>query len=256
MMRLDLFTSRAFTVANLYTFLLYAALGGSLYFLPFELINVEGYSPAGAGAALMPFVVILFTLSRFSGGLSARMGPRLPLTVGGGLAACGFALFAFAQTGAPYWRAYLPGAVVLGFGGAAFVAPLTTTVMEAVDVSHAGIASGINNAISRAAGLVAIAALGIALAATFETSLARDLAGRNLSAPTRAALAAGRTVIVAGRVPPDIAPAERAVVGGAIRAAFARGFRTAMLASAALSAAAGLLAALAFRGHARPAPSP
>ncbi len=255
MMRLELFASRAFTVANLYTFLLYAALGGSLYFLPFELINVEGYSPAAAGAALLPFVAILFTLSRFSGGLSARMGPRLPLAVGGLLAACGFTLFAFAHPGAPYWRTYLPGAIVLGFGGAAFVAPLTTTVMEAVDVSHAGIASGINNAISRAAGLVAIAALGIALATAFQTSLARDLAGRHLSAPTRAALAAGRAVIVAGRVPPDVAPAaERAVVGGAVRAAFARGFHTAMLASAALSAAAGLLAALAFRGRVREAP--
>jgi len=256
MMRLDLFASRAFTVANIYTFLLYAALGGSLYFLPFELINVEGYSPAAAGAALLPFVAILFTLSRFSGGLSARTGPRLPLAVGGLLAACGFALFAFAQTGAPYWRSYLPGAVALGFGGAAFVAPLTTTVMEAVDVSHAGIASGINNAISRAAGLVAIAALGIALAAAFQASLARDLAGRNLSAPTRAALVAGRAVIVAGRVPPGIASSERGVVGEAIRTAFARGFRTAMLASAALAAAAGLLAALAFRRRVRPAPLP
>ncbi|MBD5633133.1 MAG: MFS transporter, partial [Candidatus Eremiobacteraeota bacterium] len=192
MVRLDLFASRSFSAANLYTFLLYAAIGGSIYFIPFDLINVQGYPPAAAGAALLPFVAILATLSRFSGALVARSGPRAPLVAGGVLAAAAFAIFAFAGVGRPYWATFFPGAVVLGFAGAAFVAPLTTTVMGAVAVSHAGVASGINNAISRAAGLVAIAALGIFLAHGFETTLSHRLARTHLAPVTSLALSSGR----------------------------------------------------------------
>jgi hypothetical protein len=101
MMRLDLFASRTFSAANAYTFVLYAALGGSLYFVPFDLIDVQGYPPAFAGAALLPMIVILATTSRLSGGLVASVGARVPLTLGAALAACGFAIFAFAGVGHP-----------------------------------------------------------------------------------------------------------------------------------------------------------
>jgi EmrB/QacA subfamily drug resistance transporter len=174
MVSLALFGSRTFTVANLYTFLLYATLGGGLYFIPFDLIDARGYAPAVAGAALLPFVAIVFPLSRFSGGLVARIGPRIPLALGGALVGAAFVVFALAPREASYWTSFFPGAVLLGLGGAAFVAPLTTTVMSAVESSHAGVASGINNAVSRTAGLVAIAGLGIAFAHTFGAHLGAD----------------------------------------------------------------------------------
>lgn len=156
-----IFGSRDFTVANVYTFFLYAGLSGSLFFLPFDLINVQHYSPTQAGAALLPMILILFASSRWSGGLVAHIGARGPLTAGAALAAAGFALFAFSGIGRSYWLSFFPASVVLGIGAALFVAPLTTTVMNALPSAHAGIASGVNNAVSRLAGLVAIAVLGI-----------------------------------------------------------------------------------------------
>jgi EmrB/QacA subfamily drug resistance transporter len=254
MIRPDLFASRRFSLANLYTLLLYAALGGSFYFVPFDLIDVQGYPPALAGAALLPMVGLLTVFSRTSGGLVARIGARGPLVAGALLAALGFTIFAAAGVGRSYWVTFFPGAIALGLGSALFVAPLTTTVMDAVDTAHAGVASGINNAVSRTAGLVAIAALGIALAAAFDSSLAYDLARQPISAAARAALARDRAQIVAGQVPPGITgERDRAVVGRAVRAAFAAGFRVAMLVSALLALlAAGLALDPSFRRRAAP----
>jgi EmrB/QacA subfamily drug resistance transporter len=161
MVRCDLFASRAFTVANVYTFLLYAAIGGSLYFVPFILINVHRYTPTAAGAALLPFVTIMVVASRWSGGLVARTGPRAPLLIGALLAGIGFLAYALPGAGGSYWTTFFPAATILGLGGALFVAPLTTTVMDSVSVLHSGVASGVNNAVARTAGLIGIAALGI-----------------------------------------------------------------------------------------------
>jgi EmrB/QacA subfamily drug resistance transporter len=161
MVRCDLFASRNFSAANIYTFFLYAAIGGSLYFVPFVLINVHHYSPTEAGAALLPFVGILVASSRWSGGLVARIGPRTPLLLGAILAGLGFLAFAVPGTGGSYWTTFFPAATILGCGAALFVAPLTTTVMNAVPVEHAGVASGVNNAVARTAGLIGVALLGI-----------------------------------------------------------------------------------------------
>ncbi len=161
MVRGDLFASRTFTVANIYTFFLYAAIGGSLYFVPFVLINVHGYTPTAAGAALLPFIFIMVAASRWSGGLVARIGARTPLLFGAILAGLGFVAYAVPGSTGSYWTTFFPAALLLGCGGALFVAPLTTTVMNAVPVEHAGVASGINNAVARTAGLIGIAALGI-----------------------------------------------------------------------------------------------
>ncbi len=161
MVRGELFASRTFTVANIYTFFLYAAIGGSLYFVPFVLINVHGYTPTAAGAALLPFIFIMVAASRWSGGLVARIGARTPLLFGAILAGLGFVAYAVPGSTGSYWTTFFPAALLLGCGGALFVAPLTTTVMNAVAVEHAGVASGINNAVARTAGLIGIAALGI-----------------------------------------------------------------------------------------------
>ncbi len=161
MMRSDLFASRNFSSANIYTFLLYTAIGGSLYFVPFVLINVHHYSPTEAGAALLPFIFIMVAASRWSGGLVARIGPRTPLILGSILAGMGFLAYALPGTDGSYWTTFFPAATVLGFGGALFVAPLTTTVMDSVGVEHSGVASGINNAVARTAGLLGVAVLGV-----------------------------------------------------------------------------------------------
>jgi EmrB/QacA subfamily drug resistance transporter len=242
MIALHVFSSRAFSAANVYTFLLYAALGGSLYFVPFDLINVQGYGPAAAGAALLPFVAIMVALSRFSGGLVARIGARKPLVAGALLAAAGFAAYGTAGIGRPYWLTFLPAAILLGFGGALFVAPLTTTVMDALESSHAGVASGINNAVSRIAGLVAIAALGIVLAAAFEAQFASALGSAPLGAGVGAYAAAHEAELFAGRMPSRIARvADRAAVAAAARSAYAAGFSTAMFVSVILCLSAALV---------------
>jgi EmrB/QacA subfamily drug resistance transporter len=165
MVRPELFASRTFSVTNVYTFFLYAALGGAMYFVPFVLINVHHYSPSAAGAALLPFIFIMVVLSRWSGGLVAWIGARTPLILGSILAAAGFLAYALPGPGGSYWTTFFPAATLLGFGGVLFVAPLTTAVMNAVPVEHAGIASGINNAVARTAGLIGLAALGIVVTA-------------------------------------------------------------------------------------------
>ena len=253
MVQLDLFKSRTFTVTNVYTFMLYGALGGTLYFLPFELIDVQGFAPAAAGAALMPFIVIMFVASRWSGGLVAKTGPRLPLTLGALIAGLGFFLFTLSGIGRGYWVGFFPPAVVLGIGGALFVAPLTTTVMDAVETSHAGVAAGINNAVSRTAGLLAIAIFGIMLATAFERPVAAALSAQTVTPDTRAAVANDRATLLAGRVPARISEArQKALVADAIRQGYHTGFQTVMDAAAVLCILSALIAALGLRRHAKP----
>lgn len=235
MLPLGLFRSRDFAGANLLTLLLYAALGGGLFFFPLNLIQVQGYSATAAGAAMLPFVLIMFALSRWAGGLVDRHGAKLPLVVGPIIAALGFALFALPGLGGSYWTTFLPAVAVLGLGFAISVAPLTTTVMSSVDEQSVGVASGINNAVSRVAGLVALAVLGILLASVFAYSLDARLADLDLPASVQQVMVAERTKLAGAELPGDWDAPLRAALKQAVDESFVAGFRAVMLSAAGLA---------------------
>ena len=250
MLPLSLFRSRDFTGANGLTLLLYAALGGGLYFLPLNLIQVQGYSTTAAGAALLPFIGIMFALSRWAGGLIQRSGARLPLTVGPIIAACGFALLAWPSIGGAYWRTFLPGIAVLGLGMAISVAPLTTIVMSSVPRGQAGVASGINNAVSRTAGLLAIALLGVVMLQVFDRNFEPRLAASGLPSEARGAIEQQRHKLTAAALPPSLTPPQREAVERDIALSYVAGFRAVMLASAGLAFSGALVAWLMIGGRA------
>lgn len=242
MLPLALFRSKMFTGANLLTFLVYGALGGTLLFLPLNLIQVQHYSPTAAGAALLPFILIISLLSRWSGGLLTKYGARLPLIVGPLVAALGFALFAAAGLNANYWTTFFPAAAVLGLGMAITVAPLTTAVMSAIDQKHAGTASGVNNAVARTAGLIAIAVLGIVMFAVFSRSVDQLLGEAKLPQSVVEAVKSQRTRLAAIELPKNHDPAIREVVRRVVDESFVAGFRTVMTIGSILAAAGALTA--------------
>lgn len=165
MMPLSLYRSAAFSTINLQTFFLYGALTSVMFLLPFDLIRVHGYAATAAGAALLPLSLVLGLFSGASGRLADRLGPRTQLIGGPMLAGVGMALLALGSPGASYWVAILPASLVFAVGMTLTVSPLTATVMGAVESRHAGLASGVNNAVARVAGLLAVAVLGLAVPA-------------------------------------------------------------------------------------------
>lgn len=244
---LQLFRSRTFSGANILTLFLYAALSALTFFLPFNLIQVQGYSPTAAGSALVPFALTMFLLSRWAGGLVDRYGAKLPLVVGPIITACGFVLFAVPAIGGSYWLTFFPAVIVMSLGMAVTVSPLTTAVMGSVPTHNAGTASGINNAVSRTAGLLSIAIFGIVFLAAFSSSLDNHLQQLHLTPALQQSIDAQHTRLASIQIPPT-SSATHAAIKGSIDEAFLSGFRLVSLICAGLALASSLIAGLLIEG--------
>jgi hypothetical protein len=244
MLPLELFRSRTFTLANLLTLLLYGALTTMFWLVPLNLIQVQHDSATAAGAALLPFPVLMVLLSRWSGGLVARAGSRLPLTVGPIIVALGLALCARTGIGGSYWTTFFPAIAVSGLGMAIVVAPLTTTAMGAVESEHAGVASGVNNAVARVAGLIAIAVFGIVLVRAFDERVGPALDRLAPSEAARAAIDRELPKLAGAEIDLRIESTERAAARRAIDESFVAAFRLVMIAAAAVALAAATAGAL------------
>jgi EmrB/QacA subfamily drug resistance transporter len=248
MVPLRLFRVRTFAAANLLTFFLYAALAATFFFLPFDLIQARGYSAAQAGAAVLPLILVVSLLSPIAGRLADRIGAGLPLRVGPLTAGAGFLLLAAAPARAGYALSVFPGLAVLGLGMAITVAPLTATVFNAVGPGDAGTASGINNAVARVAGLLAIAVFGIVAAAAFNRALDRRLAAAAVPREARHLLEPERSKLGAMQPPEGIPEREAAAIRTAVRASLDSSFRAVSLACSGLALLAAACAALGIAG--------
>ena len=235
MVPLKLFRIRDFAGANILTLFLYAALSGMMFFFTLNLIQIQGYSATAAGAALLPFVVLMFSLSRWSGGLVDRFGARLPLIVGPLIVGVGFVLLAWPGLSSNYWTSFFPAVMVLGLGMSISVAPLTTTVMSAVGEEQAGVASGINNAVSRTAGLLAIAVFGVVMLHAFSQTLASRMNEIQLDDQLKHSLFDQRVKLGGLEVPPTADSTTRGKIKVAVADSFIFGFRVIMFISAALA---------------------
>jgi EmrB/QacA subfamily drug resistance transporter len=244
MVPLSLFSSPSFSGTNLLTLFLYAAIGIFFFLFPLNLIQVQGYSATATGAAVLPLILLIFLLSRWSGGLVARYGARGPLIVGPLIAALGFVLFAVPSIGDNYWKGLFPSMVVLGVGMAVTVAPLTTAVMGSVDQERVGTASGINNAVARVAGVLAIAVLGVVMVNAFGSRLDRGLAGLSLPPGILHEVQTEGIKLGGLQVPAGLDPGTAEAIKRLVGDAFVFGFRTVMLICAGLSIASAVVAGL------------
>jgi len=244
MVPLTLFASRGFSGANLLTLFLYSALGILFFLYPMDLIQVQGYSTTATGAAALPLILLLFFLSRWSGGLVTRYGSKAPLIVGPLIAAIGFVLCAVPGVSANYWTGFFPAFTVLGFGMAISVAPLTTVVMSSVEQARAGAASGINNAVARVASVLAVAMLGIVMVKLFSSSLQRSLAGAVLPPGILQYVQSNQIKLAGLDLPSGVDAPTAALLRTSISHAFVFGFRIVMLFCGGLCVASAAVAAL------------
>lgn len=242
MIPLALFSSRTFTGANVVTLFLYGALGAVFFFLPFALIQVYGYSATMAGASVLPIILILFALSRWTGELTDKYGAKLLLVAGTVTGGLGYVTLALFQGTGSYFTTFFPGIALLGLGLALSVAPLTTAVMNAVDVGWSGTASGINNAVSRMAGLMAIAAFGIVMLHAFNFSLDRELNLAGITPEVRHMLDSERIKMAGAEIPAALDPETRAVLAAMVKSSYVNGFDIVIYMAAALSFLSALVA--------------
>lgn len=244
MISLDLFRLPRFAGVQAFTFLLWAALSGALFFVPFRLMQVQGFKPLQAGMALLPFVLLVSILSRWAGGISDRLGPRIPLMVGACFAGGGFLLLTLPDANASYLWGFMPALMMIGFGMGICVTPVTVAALNAAGSDHVGIASAINNMAARTGGLIAVAVFGLILAYGFNAKLTDGLAQLDLPATARLALDLQRDKLAAAQIPAELSPDQQLAVISAIKIAFVGGYRWAMLVAALMAFASAWIAAV------------
>jgi EmrB/QacA subfamily drug resistance transporter len=252
MLPLELFRSHNFSAVNLATLCVYAGLIGASFFITLFLQQVAGYTAFQAGAATTPITIVMFVLSGRFGALASRIGPRLVMGVGPIVGAIGLALLVRLDSDPDYLVDVLPAMLLFGLGLAMTVAPLTTTVLDAVSEHHAGVASGVNNAVSRVAGLLAIAALGAVVSAQFSASLDERIGDRGLSAAARAAVEDAKRQPLSGGEASGVSGPEATALDADIVASSESAFGLGMLIGAGLMALGGALALALVRNPERP----
>jgi hypothetical protein len=239
---IGLFGSRAFCGANVMTFLLYAALSAALYFLPFNLIQVQGYSATAAGAAFLPMTLLLGFGSALAGDLIRRFNPRIILTTGPIIAGVGFLLLALPGADAPFVTGFLPPILIIGLGMTRSVAPLTTVVLNSVSARQAGVASGINNTVARVAGVMAVAVLtGIAIG-WFSGSLEDSLREAAVPEAVTQELLTNASRLADLKSPANLATPIARTVDAAIATSYVDAFRLVAVLCGLLAVASGLVA--------------
>ncbi|HLY48299.1 MAG TPA: MFS transporter [Solirubrobacteraceae bacterium] len=254
MMPLHLFASRNFAVGNLTTFALYAGLGVATFFVILFIQQVGGYTPVQAGLSLLPLTLLMFTLSRRFGALADRIGPHRFMAAGPMIAGAGLLLLMRTNAEANYLSQIFPGVFVFGLGLSMTVAPLTATVLGSVDSGHSGLASGVNNAVARVASLIAIAALGAVVAASFQGRLESQLRGQRLSRSASTAVAVARTRPLVTHVS-GLPARERPLVHDALVEASVHAFRIAMAIAALLALLGGVASLIGIENPRRHVPS-
>ena len=248
MMPLKLFKSKMFSGSNVLTFFLYSALSGALFFFPFNLIQLQGYTATEAGAAFLPFVILISLLSRWAGGLVDKYGAKLPLIIGPLIVSAGYLLYALPGIGGSYWETFFPAIVTVGIGMGISVAPLTTSVMSSVSQDHSGLASGINNAVARTAGLLAIAVMGIIVLHDFNLNLDIELDKIEMSAELKDQIDSERINLAGIKIPEGVEMVTAGEIRSAINISFLSAFRLVMIISAFLALASSFTAVLSISG--------
>ena len=247
---IHLFKNTEFAVGNLITFLMYSALGGATFFVPFNLIQVQDYTPVQAGAAFMPMLIILFLLSRWSGGIVDRYGAKKPLTLGPFISGVGYLIIAFADLSrSNYWYGLFPAIVVLGFGMTVTIAPLTTAVMNSLSVSYSGLASGINNSLGRIAGVMAIAVFGIILFNSFDYKLTDRLNSKEVPQEVIKSIESQKTRLSAINIDGDIDLNIKRTIENLIRESYLSSFRLIMLLIAVLALISGIVGLISIKNN-------
>jgi MFS family permease len=251
MMPLELFRRRNFAVGNLATLLIYGGLGSALFFTVLFLQETAGYDAFEAGLALMPITVLMFFLSSRFGALADRFGPRLFMGCGPIVGGAGLLLLLGLGADADYLTEVLPGMTLFGLGLAITVAPLTATVLSDAEENHSGIASGVNNAVARVAGLLAIAAVGAVVSAEFGSTVDQQVQDRPLSPAARQALEEAKDRPLTTEAARDVSPPERRLLARVFEDASVDAFQVAMGISGALVAAGGVISLAGIRNPRR-----
>ncbi|MBX3049249.1 MAG: MFS transporter [Anaerolineales bacterium] len=252
---LDLFKSRTFSGANLITLLMYCAVSGVIFFLPFNLIQIQGYDIVMAGLGFLPFPLIVGALSGWAGGLVARYGSKLPLTIGPLVVAAGLVLFGQAGLGGSFWTTFFPAVIVLAFGMTLVIAPLTTTVMGAAPKRLSGTASGINTAVNSTANVLAVAILGVVALNVFIGSVERRVDPAQFTPQALSEIRAETKNLANASAPASLPPAQRQEIDAVYDQAFVDAFQIVMYVCAGLVATASLVAQLFVDGKPKHAPT-